>query len=72
MTLANWHYFIVMRDFGSIGREAVVDPQHTRRDIVGLIATREWEDVIFVHEVRDGTVTDVTEEIMAEAELENA
>jgi hypothetical protein len=26
----NWHYFIVIRDFGSRGREAVVDPQHTR------------------------------------------
>lgn len=63
----NWHYFVVCRDFGNRGMEAIVDPQHTRRNIVDLIATREWENVIFIHEVRDGAVADVTEEIMAEA-----
>lgn len=69
MALANWHYFIVMRDYGKRGREAVVDPQHSRRNIVDLIQTREWDNVLFVHEVRDGVVMDISEEIMAEAKV---
>ncbi len=66
--MTNWHYFVVMRDFGNRGREAIVDPDHTRRNIVDLIATREWDNVIFIHEVRDGTCVDITTEIMAEVE----
>lgn len=67
MTIAQ-NYFVVMRDHGKFGREAIVDPQHTRRNIIDLIATGEWSDVIFVHEIVDGLAVDVTDEIIAAAE----
>ena len=65
----NWRYFVVMRDFGKIGREAIVDPQHTASNIVDLIATKEWpaESIIFIHVIQDGICADVTEELLEAA-----
>lgn len=60
-------YFVVMIRRGR-GLEAIVNPEETRRDIVSLILSGEYdrERIIFIHEVRDGQVENVTDDIMAE------
>ena len=62
-------YFVVMIDYGRRGREAVVDPEITRRDVVSRVASGEYRNISFIHEIADHTVEDVTEAIMAEAAL---
>jgi hypothetical protein len=62
-------YFVVMIDYGRRGREAVVDPEITRREVVSRIASGEYMNISFIHEVTDGSVGDITEEILAEAAL---
>ncbi len=61
-------YYVVMVSYEG-GREAVVDPELTRRDIVSRIRTREYDrdKIDFIHFV-DGTGwEDLTEELKAEA-----
>src|SRR5271167_302605 len=60
-------YFVVMIDYGRRGREAVVDPEITRREVVSRVASGEYKNISFIHEVADGAVEDVTEEILSEA-----
>jgi hypothetical protein len=62
-------YFVVMIDYGRRGREAVVDPEVTRREVVSRIASGEYTNISFIHEVAERSVEDVTEEILAEAAL---
>jgi hypothetical protein len=62
-------YFVVMIDYGRRGREAVVDPEITRREVIARVASGEYRNISFIHEVADRTVDDVTEEILAEAAL---
>ena len=62
-------YFVVMIDYGRRGREAVVDPEITRREVVSRIASGEYSNISFIHEIVDRSVEDVTEEILAEAAL---
>jgi hypothetical protein len=62
-------YFVVMIDYGRRGREAVVDPEITRREVVSRIASGEYKNISFVHEIIDRAVEDVTDEILAEAAL---
>ena len=62
-------YFVVMIDYGRRGREAVVDPEITRREVVSRIATGEYRNISFVHEITGSTVEDVTTDILAEATL---
>ncbi len=62
-------YFVVMIDYGRRGREAVVDPEITRREVVSRVASGEYKNISFIHEVVDRTVDDVTEEILVEAGL---
>jgi hypothetical protein len=62
-------YFVVMIDYGRRGREAIVDPEVTRREVVSRIASGEYGHISFIHEIADSTVEDVTEEILAEATL---
>lgn len=68
-------YFVVMLDYGKRGREAIVDPEITRREMIARVASGEYKNVLFIHEVRDpgdgeGLIaTDITEEVMTEAEL---
>jgi len=62
-------YFVVMVDYGKKGREAIVDPEVTRRGIVERIVAGEYGHVNFIHHVDDGLVLDVTNELFAEAEL---
>ena len=62
-------YFVVMIDYGRRGREAVVDPEITRREVISRIASGEYANISFIHEVDDLAVEDVTEEILSEAAL---
>jgi hypothetical protein len=58
-----------MIDYGRRGREAVVDPEVTRREVVARIASGEYTNISFIHEIADRSVDDVTEAILAEAAL---
>jgi hypothetical protein len=62
-------YFVVMVDYGRRGREAVVDPEITRREVISRIVSGEYRSISFIHEIMDSLVRDVTEEILAEAAL---
>ena len=62
-------YFVVMIDYGRRGREAIVDPEITRREVVSRIASGEYKNISFIHEVADCSVEDITEDILSEAAL---
>ena len=62
-------YFVVMIDYGRRGREAVVDPEITRREIVSRVVSGEYSNISLIHEIADSVVEDVTAEIFAEAAL---
>jgi hypothetical protein len=62
-------YFVVMIDYGRRGREAIVDPEITRREVVSRIASGEYANISFIHEIADQSVEDITEEMLAEAAL---
>ena len=62
-------YFVVMIDYGRRGREAVVDPEITRREVVSRIISGEYRNISFIHEIADSAVEDVTADILAEAAL---
>jgi hypothetical protein len=62
-------YFVVMIDYGRRGREAIVDPEITRREVVSRVASGEYTNVSFIHEIAGLAVEDVTAEILAEAAL---
>ncbi|ULK99399.1 hypothetical protein [Bradyrhizobium sp. I71] len=62
-------YFVVMIDYGRRGREAVVDPEITRREVVSRIASGEYRNISFIHEIVENTVEDVTEAMLTEAAL---
>jgi hypothetical protein len=60
-------YFVVMIDYGRRGREAIVDPEITRREVVSRVVSGEYRDISFIHEIADSSVEDVTADILAEA-----
>jgi hypothetical protein len=62
-------YFVVMIDYGRRGREAIVDPEITRREVVSRIASGEYSNISFIHEIEGSAVEDITEEILSEAAL---
>jgi hypothetical protein len=62
-------YFVVMIDYGRRGREAIVDPEITRREVIARVASGEYRDISFIHEIADAAVNDITAEILAEAAL---
>jgi hypothetical protein len=62
-------YFVVMIDYGRRGREAIVDPEITRREVVSRVASGEYRNISFIHEIAEGSVEDVTETILTEAVL---
>jgi hypothetical protein len=67
--IAAMQYFVVMIDYGRRGREAIVDPEITRREVVSRVASGEYKDISFIHEFADGAVEDITADILAEATL---
>ena len=62
-------YFVVMIDYGRRGREAIVDPELTRREVISRVASGEYKNISFIHEIADSAVDDITAEILAEATL---
>ena len=60
-------YFVVMIDYGRRGREAIVDPEITRREVISRVASGEYRNISFIHEIADSAVEDVTAEILAQA-----
>ena len=62
-------YFVVMIDYGRRGREAIVDPEITRREVISRIASGEYKNISFIHEVTDCSVEDITADIVNEAAL---
>jgi hypothetical protein len=62
-------YFVVMIDYGRRGREAIVDPEITRREVISRISSGEYKNISFIHEIAGAAVDDITAEILAEAEL---
>jgi hypothetical protein len=62
-------YFVVMIDYGRRGREAIVDPEITRREVVSRISSGEYANISFIHEIADSSVEDITEDILSEAAL---
>ena len=62
-------YYVVMIDYGRQGREAVVDPEITRREVISRIASGEYRNISFIHEIVENAVEDVTDAILTEAAL---
>jgi hypothetical protein len=62
-------YFVVMIDYGRRDREAIVDPEITRREVIARIASGEYRNISFIHEIEDFSVEDVTADILSEAAL---
>ena len=62
-------YFVVMIDYGRRGREAIVDPEVTRREVVARVTSGEYRNISFIHEIIDSTVQDITSDILSEANL---
>lgn len=62
-------YFVVMIDYGRRGREAIVDPEITRREIVARVTSGEYQNISFIHEIADSTVQDITSDILSEAAI---
>ena len=62
-------YFVVMIDYGRRGREAVVDPEITRREVISRVVSGEYRNISFIHEIAESSVEDITEAILAEAAL---
>ena len=62
-------YFVVMIDYGRRGREAIVDPEITRREVISRIASGEYKNISFIHEIVDSSVEDITADILNEAAL---
>jgi hypothetical protein len=56
-------YFVVMIDYGRRGREAIVDPEITRREVIARVASGEYKNISFIHEIADSAVDDITAEI---------
>jgi len=62
-------YFVVMIDYGRRGREAIVDPEMTRREVISRVASGEYRNISFIHEIADSGVDDITADIIAEADI---
>jgi hypothetical protein len=67
--IASMQYFVVMIDYGRRGREAIVDPEITQREVISRIASGEYRNISFIHEVADCSVEDITADILSEAAL---
>ena len=62
------YYYVVMQRF-STGLEANVHPEETREDILAMLKSGEFSNVVFIHYVNiDAGVIDVTDVLMAEAD----
>jgi hypothetical protein len=60
-------YYVVMCDLGRRGREAVVDPELTRREVVDRIRTKQYGTIAFIDHIHDDERDDVTNALLHEA-----
>lgn len=60
-------YYVVCIDYGRRGREAIVDPEMTRANVIDRIRSGEYQNINFIHWVHDGVCEDVCNELLAEA-----
>lgn len=70
MTKPTTHsYYVVMIDYGKRGLEAVVDPELTKQNIIGRVASHEYdpERIAFIHFVDGLFIEDVTDDILSHA-----
>ena len=65
--IASMQYFVVMIDYGRRGREAIVDPEITRREVISRVVSGEYKNISFIHEIADSSVEDITADILSEA-----
>ena len=66
-------FFVVMRDYGRDGREAICDPEVTRREVISRVASGEYKDIVFILHVVPGEIPeDVTDEILDAAGMTDA
>jgi len=56
-----------MIDYGRRGREAVVDPEITRREVISRVVSGEYKNISFILEIADSSVADITADILSEA-----
>jgi hypothetical protein len=63
--------FVVFRDFGKNGLEGLCYPEHTRRKVVDLYRSGEWENVVKILEVNEaeGTSRNILEDVHNEAAM---
>lgn len=59
------HYFVVMINYRS-GQEATVRPDMNRDEVITLIRSGELKNISWIHEIKNGTATDVTDELFME------
>jgi len=62
-------YFVVMIDYGRRGREAVVDPGITRREVISRIASGEYSNISSIHEIANCSAEGITAEVLGEVAL---
>jgi len=70
-TAPTFSYFVTMIDHGRKGREAVVDPESTRRDVIARIVSGEYprDRILFIHEISDDArPVDILADILAECD----
>ncbi len=61
-------YYVIMIDYGRRGREAIVDPEMTRSNVIDRIKSGEYSNIAFIHHIVMGELpADVTNELLAEA-----
>lgn len=63
-------YYAVFIDYGRKGLEANVLPEMTRRDVVAMIKSGEFQNIAFIHHVCEGLADDVTDDLLNAAEAE--
>lgn len=62
-----YSYFVVMIDYGRRGREAIVDPEVTRREVIARIQSGEYGPIAFINHIHDGICEDVTNAVLKDA-----
>ncbi len=64
-------YYVVMIDYDRKGREAIVDPELTRQNVIDRIASGEYdhERIVFIHHVDGMYIEDCTKELISEGRL---
>jgi hypothetical protein len=62
-------YFVVMTIMAGGDARPSSTPRFTRREVISRVASGEYKNISFIHEIADHGVDDITAEILAEAAL---